>query len=310
MENTSPKKTNKGIAYIKATRLPFVSASAFSSLVAVGWAWAYGSEFHPAFALAAVFGVVLLHLGANTINDYHDWDRSDRINLYPTPFSGGSRNVVEGIIERSSFLTMSLTFFLVSYGLAYYLVLQGRPHVLGIGAAGLLCGVLYSILPLSLMSQGFGELVIFFAFGPLITLGTGYAIEGRFTPGYFAIGIPVGLLVANILWINEFPDVEADGAAGKRNLVVRLGTARSRFGHAVLFAGAYLSVLALWAARLLPAWSLITFLTLPIAAKAVANAWKNHADPRAIVPSQAATILTQGLFGLLLTLSLFLNKLL
>lgn len=295
-------------SYIVGSRLPFVSASVLPAILGAVWCWAYAPEFHLTHAILGVLGVLFLHLGANTINDYFDWDESDKINKFPTPFSGGSRSRVENILSRNSFLAMSILFFLIAFVAGAVLFSMGRPQVLLIGTIGGLCGLLYSLKPVSLQSRGLGETVIFFAFGPLITLGIGYVITGAFTPELFLIGIPNGLIVANILWINEFPDYEADRDAGKKNLVVRLGTSYARYGYIVLDSLFYISVIALIILKIYPLWSLLIVLLTPFVVKSVKLMWKYHSDPRAIIPAQAGTIQFQMFSAIIVTVSFIIDK--
>jgi len=203
---------------------------------------------------------------------------------------------------------MSVTFFFIAAAIGVLLILIDRPLVLLIGTIGGLCGLLYSTKPFSLQSRGLGEVIIFLAFGPLITLGMGYINFGMFTPEYFFIGVPNGLLVMNILWINEFPDYEADRNAGKRNLVVRLGTAASRYGYIALDILFYVSVAMLILLKLYPLWSFVIFLSLPLAFKTIHRMWKHHADPKAIVPAQAGTIQFQMMTAVLTIVSFVTGK--
>jgi 1,4-dihydroxy-2-naphthoate octaprenyltransferase len=299
---------SKNKSYIIGTRLPFVSASVLPAILGAVWCWVYGKEFHPLQALLGVLGVFFLHLGANTLNDYFDWDESDRINKYPTPFSGGSRSRIENILTKKNFLYMSIIFFLFASAAGMFLIILDRLLVLLIGTIGGLCGILYSMKPFSLQSRGLGEIIIFFAFGPLITLGMGYINFGVFKPEYFLIGIPNGFVVANILWINEFPDYEADRNAGKWNLVVRMGTSYARFGYILMESFLYLSVFFLIIRKIYPLWSLVILLSIPLALKTTHHMWKNHADPVAVIPAQAGTIQFQMMTAVLTIGSFILDK--
>jgi 1,4-dihydroxy-2-naphthoate octaprenyltransferase len=296
-------------SYIIGTRLPFSSASVLPAILggALGWVY-HPAEFNLLHAVTAVLGVLFLHLGANTINDYFDWDLSDKVNRFPTPFSGGSRCRLEHVLTRESFLFMALVFFALAAAVAAFLVLLGKPLVSLIGTAGAFCGLLYSVRPFSLQSRGLGEPTIFLAFGPLITLGMGYAACGTFSLDFFLAGVPNGLLVANILWINEFPDVEADSSSGKRNLVVRLGTARARYGYIAIVALFYVSIVLLASFGVLPLWSLLVLLSLPLAVKTCLFVWRNHRNPLVIVPAQARTIQLQIITAVLLILAVVLDK--
>jgi len=301
---------SKNKSYIIGTRLPFVSASVLPAILGSVWCWVYGSEFYLPNALLGIFGVCFLHLGANTLNDYFDWDESDKINRFPTPFSGGSRSRLENILTRKTFLYMSLIFFLLAAADGVMLIILDRPLVLLIGTLGGLCGILYSMKPFSFQSRGMGEFIIFLAFGPLITLGMGYINFGIFRPEYFLIGIPNGLVVTNILWINEFPDYEADRNAGKRNLVVRMGTSQSRYGYIAMETFFYISILLLIYLKLYPVWSMVILLSLPLAIKTSKHMWNNHNDPVAIIPAQGGTIQFQMITAVVTTVSFISDKIL
>jgi 1,4-dihydroxy-2-naphthoate octaprenyltransferase len=246
-------------SYILGTRLPFVSASVLPAVLGAVWCWVYSIEFHLLNALIGILGVFFLHLGANTLNDYFDWDMSDKINRFPTPFSGGSRSRLENVLTKNAFLYMAILSFILAFTAGGVLIMRDRPLVLLIGTIGGLCGILYSMQPFSFQSRGIGEIIIFLAFGPLITLGIGYINFGVFKPEFFLIGIPNGLVVANILWINEFPDYEADMNAGKKNLVVRLGTSNSRYVYIALQSLFYISVILLTVFKIYPLWALFFY---------------------------------------------------
>jgi 1,4-dihydroxy-2-naphthoate octaprenyltransferase len=299
---------SKKKSYIAGTRLPFVSASVLPAVLAAVWCGVYGTEFIFLNVFLGVLGVFFLHLGANTLNDYFDWEESDRINRFATPFSGGSRSRLEHILSRRAFLHMSVVFFVMAAAAGAVLFFADRPHVVLIGTAGGLCGILYSLKPFSFQSRGLGELIIFFSFGPLITLGIGYVNFGVFSPEFFLLGVPNGCAVASILWINEFPDYEADRDAGKRNLVVRIGTGAARYGYAILMILFYLSALFLIIYDIYPRWSLLILLTVPVAIKTTLHMWKTHADPVAIISAQAGTIQFQMLSSVILIASFIMEK--
>jgi len=228
--------------YLKALRAPFLIGSLVTVTVAAAYAFSKGS-FSPSLFGLTLLGVGSLHLGANLLNDYYDARGSDPINLRPTPFSGGSRVIQEGKISASAVLLLGVIFLAVGIGSGIWLVILKRPWVLIFGGLGLLAGWVYSASPFQYMSKGLGELVIFFAFGPLITLGAYYVMTDSVNWSAFVLGFPQGFLVAAIIWINEFPDYEADRKAGKWNLVVRLGLRSSRYGYCVLVFCAFASIL-------------------------------------------------------------------
>jgi 1,4-dihydroxy-2-naphthoate octaprenyltransferase len=304
----STEVVSKNKSYIVGTRLPFVSASVLPAILGTFWCWVYGSGFNLPNAIIGILGVFFLHLGANTINDYFDWDMSDKINRFPTPFSGGSRSRIENVLSKKAFLYMAILFFLIAFGAGGVLFVMDRPLVFLIGTIGGLCGLLYSMQPFSLQSRGLGEPIIFLAFGPLITLGIGYVALGIFKSEFFLIGIPNGLVVANILWINEFPDYEADKNSGKKNLVVKMGTSNARYVYIALESLFYICVFLLIVIKIYPIWSLLALVSIPLAIKTSVHMWKNHSDPVAIIPAQAGTIQFQILSAVIITVSFIAEK--
>ena len=158
------------------------------------------------------------------------------------------------------------------------------------------------------MSRGIGELVIFWAFGPLISLGAYYVMAGSLSWQAFIIGVPQGFLIMAVIWINQFPDYEADLEAGKRNLVVRFGPKNSRYLYMVMMTAAFIFVI-LWVAFMgIPYLTMLSFISFPLALKAMRILWKQYLSHEALIPAQALTIQTLLAHGLLLSLGLILNR--
>jgi 1,4-dihydroxy-2-naphthoate octaprenyltransferase len=289
--------------YIRALRLPFLTGSLLPVLQAA--ALAFGDGFSNSLTLLLVLvGVGALHSAGNLINDYIDTPRSDALNPHPTPFSGGSRVILENLLSARWVFWAATVFFALAVLIGLYLTANGRPYVALIGLLGLIAGLFYSVNPIQFMSHGLGEIIIFFAFGPLITWGTYYVMSGRLTGEAFLLGFPLGFLITAIIWINEFPDYQADKAAKKHNLVVRLGLAPSRWIYAVLMLLPFPFLLFLVAAQGLPAPVLAAWLALPLAVKGIKICWVHFSEPEKIVPAQALTIQTHLTLGLRMFLGL------
>ncbi len=293
--------------YIQAFRLPFLTGSLVPVLQAGALAYLEGTENLLNLFLVLI-GVGALHSAGNLINDYIDTPRSDSLNPNPTPFSGGSRVILDGRLTASWVFRAAVVCFSLAALIGLYLILNGRPYVALIGLLGLIAGLFYSANPIQFMSRGLGEITIFFAFGPLITWGTYYVLTGRLTGPAFLLGFPLGFLITAIIWINEFPDYQADQAAGKRNLVVRWGLAPSRYVYILLMILPYPFLVFLVAVLGMPAWILLGWLTLPLALRGIAILWKEYNNPGEIVPAQAMTIQTHMLLGLLLVTGLLLQR--
>lgn len=255
-------KIIKGVAI---TRVPFTSASIFPMLaIAAFYAGLGDGLFSVTSLLLAVFGVLLLHLSSNVFNDYFDVsDGTDEANNeYFQPggaaITGGSRAIELGIITLNKTKTVATSLLLASLlvaGFLFYNIYQvtgatsNVEGALAVGLSGLFLGYFYTARPLRLVSRrGLGELAIFLAFGPLLTLGTGYAISAEtivFLSSEFymllSLGVPFGFLTTNILYINQFPDAESDAKTGKNHLVVTLGKKAARWGYLVILSLAFYS---------------------------------------------------------------------
>jgi 1,4-dihydroxy-2-naphthoate octaprenyltransferase len=290
--------------YLRALRLPFLTGSLFPVFVAAALAYFLEHTWNLRFFGLTVLGVAALHLGANLLNDYYDAFGSDPLNLNFTPFSGGSRVIQNR--ELSSATVRAMAYLLLTLGVAcgLTLVYLGRPWVAFIGLLGLVAGFFYSASPVQLMSGGLGELLIFLAFGPLLSWGAYYVQTGKLSLVGAAVGLPLAFLITAIIWINEFPDLEADMAAAKRHLVIRLGLNPSRLVYAALMLAPFVSLFVLMEVFHLPDLIVAGLLPLPLAVRAIRLAWRTAPTDPEFVPAQALTIQTHFLMGLTLTLAL------
>jgi 1,4-dihydroxy-2-naphthoate octaprenyltransferase len=290
--------------YLRASRLPFLTGSLFP--VAAATALAYFTDHTWSFRLFGLtaLGVAALHLGANLINDYYDSFGSDPLNRNFTPFSGGSRVIQNRQMSPVQVRTLAYLLFTLGVGCGLMLIFQGRPWVAVIGLLGLGAAWCYSASPVQLMSGGLGELIIFLAFGPLLTWGAYYVQTGKLSLMGAAVSLPLAWLITAIIWINEFPDMEADLAAGKHHLMARLGLKRSRWVYAALMAAPFISLFVLIEIFHLPDLIIAGLAPLPLAMRAVRLAFRTPPTDPEFVPIQALTIQTHFLTGLTLTLAL------
>src|SRR5439155_9618514 len=165
-----------------------------------------------------------VHLGLNVANDVFDTrSGADAANVTPTQFSGGSRVIHYGLLSMTQMERLSAAFYAAGLliGLILALLSSFWP-VLVLGVLGAAISYFYTAPPLKLVHRGLGEIAVFLGFGPIMTLGA-YVVQAKhaaWEPVYASV--PVGILVALILYVNEVPDRPGDVAAGKRTLPVRL----------------------------------------------------------------------------------------
>ena len=255
-------------------------------------------------------GLVAVHGGTNLANDYIDHvTRDDWLNLTPTPFSGGSRVIQDGVLSPRAVFIYSLACFAVGIACGLYLwrVTPGNV-VLWLGLFGVASGALYTALPVAIGYRGVGELFVGLNFGPVAVLGAHYVQAGHLSPAALMASVPVGLLIAAVLYINEFPDYEADRQVNKKTLIVLLGPERARYGYIIIIALTYAAIAAFVAFGGLPAWALLGLVTLPLAVKAVAVLMRRYREPYKLLPANALTILVHFATAVLLAVGLALGR--
>lgn len=300
--------------WIKASRAPFLIAAAIPAMV--GGLVAYsvvapGQMLWGVFVLAIVANMTA-QVGANLANDYYDHlSRDDDINVNVTPFSGGSRMIQDKLIPARQILAASIIAFVIAFAAGMYLVVTRSPWLLPIGLGGLFIGFFYTAPPIKFAYRGLGELVIGLSFGPMSMAGA-YIVQTRSLANLAWLwpSIPIGLLIIGILYINEFPDYDADKAVGKNHLVVRLGHKRAAVGYYALLVVIYLSVVLPVVLCLTPSITLIALLSVPLAIKAAIVTASNYDDPKGIIPAQGTHILTFAATGLLLGVAYLLEGML
>jgi 1,4-dihydroxy-2-naphthoate octaprenyltransferase len=163
-------------------------------------------------------------------------------------------------------------------------------------------GYLYTAPPIRLVHRGLGELAVGLGFGPVVVMGSFWVQTQSWSNRALFASLPVGLLIAAVLFINEIPDRYWDTKAGKRTLVTRVSPRTSIAGYAVLMASAYLAIVAGVALGALPLPTVLGLLTLPMAWNALKTLRRHHAFPYRLIPANATTIFAHLLTGLLIFL--------
>lgn len=291
-------------------RAPFFTASVVPVVLGAVIASQRVDTFHWGYFLLTLVAAMAIHAGINIANDYFDHlSGNDPMNAeFVSPFTGGSRLIQAGLLSPREVLMESFFLFALGSAIGLYLTWAQGPIVLVLGLIGVLSGFFYTAPPIYLAKRGIGEFFVGLNCGPLLVLGSYYVQTRSLTWEPVAAAIPVACLIAAVLWINEFQDAPADHAVGKDTLVVRLGRRRAVSGYIVLIAAAYLSIPLVVALRVIPPFTLLALLTLPLAWKAIGIARLHYDDYQRLTPANATTIQIHMLTGLLLILGYFLDK--
>lgn len=296
----------RAASFVLATRPAFLSVSlvaVFLGLALAAWA---GAQLALVLALATALAALLVHASVNVLNDYYDaLSGTDAINTGRVfPFTGGSRMIQNGVFTAAGMRQFGLLLLLAAALLGLVLAAASGPGLLLIGLAGIAVGWGYSAPPLQLAGRGLGEAAVALGIGSLIPLGTYYVQTGTFSWLPLAVASPYALLVADLLFINQFPDLRADAACDKRHWVVRLGSARARWLYGCIAAAAYCILLLHLAMGLLPRLAAIAMLPLPLSLRAAVLLCRFHDRPGQLRPAIIMSILAALGHGLLLALAL------
>lgn len=311
IEEPIPSKfPNVWTRYLAATRPPFLAASFVPCLLGLATAHASGVPLDSATAVLSVIGALLVHAGVNVLNDYYDarngTDAANTDRLFP--FTGGSRFIQNGVLTEEQMARFGFSLLGATALIGLLLLPFAGWGLVFVGLAGMFLGWAYSAPPLALNSRGFGEISVALGFGLLIVMGCDLVQRGSFALLPFLVSVPYGLMVAALLYVNQFPDRRADDLAGKHHWVVRLGPKRGRWGYLAIVATANLLLIGLVAAGPLPATTLLALLPLPLSLKAAADVLRYAAAPAQLQGAIGMTIAAMVLHGLLLALGLTLAQ--
>ena len=288
--------------WLLASRPATLPAAAVPVLVGTAAGLAEGAPFRGAVFAATLVCALLIQVGTNFANDYSDFHRGADTHerLGPT------RVTQSGLLAPAAVRNGIVVAFALAVALGIYLAWIGGWPIIAIGVASLLAGLAYTGGPWPFGYHGLGDVFVFLFFGVIAVTGSAYLQTGTWSPFALLVSVPIGLLVTNILVVNNLRDLDTDRAASKRTLAVRLGAPGTRVQYALLAAVAYLVVLGL-AVRPWRPWLLLPWLTLPLGIALVRRVTGGTAG-RELNPMLKKSGQLLLLFGLLLAVGLLLSR--
>jgi 1,4-dihydroxy-2-naphthoate octaprenyltransferase len=308
LEPSRERLANPVARYLLATRPAFLTITLAGCLLGMATAVADGAAFGWARALATLLLAALAHAGINVLNDYCDHlngtDARNTQRIYP--YTGGSRFIQNGVLTPRQVLGLAVALFAATIAGGLWLLSVAGVGLFWIGLAGLAIGWAYSAPPLQLNSRGVGELCVATGF-LLVVGGADYVQRGMFVPLPWLTGVPYALLVANILYINQFPDREADRASGKLHWVARLPPAVAARGYVLILLLAALTLLGGVLSGALPRVALVALAAWLPAVAAARQLLRFAATPERLVPAIRQTLLAAHALPLLLASILLLS---
>ena len=293
-------KLAAGWLFLRATRLPFLSATFVPVALGVAVA-AFHGHFSWWLALLTLVAAACVHLGLNVANDVFDtMSGADGANVNPTQFSGGSRVIHYGLLSMRQMVWLMVGFYAVGLGIGIALAATRGWGLLWVGVAGALISFFYTAPPLRLVHRGIGELTVAAGFGPIMVLGASFVQEQGYTFEAFYASLPVAILVALILYVNEIPDRPADASVGKRTLPVRWSEQAVIRAYAASVLVTFGLVVVGAVGGIMPFPTIIALAAAPLALPVYRGLVANYENPYALMPAMAKNIQLHMATGLLL----------
>ena len=302
---------SKLIVLFLASRPKFLIASAAPVLVGSFLGYTTVGTFNWLLFALALLGIMAIHSGANMANDYFDHlSGNDWVNKNPTPFSGGSRYIQDGILTPKEVLLAALVALAVGSAIGIVIIiLTESTFILILGLIGVIGGFFYTAPPVKLGYRCIGELVIALLFGVLPVYGSYYLQTGKIDTIALLPAFIVGILIFLVILINEFPDLQADAAVNKKTLVVRLGVPASVWIYRAALAVSFLIAAAMMIYPSMFFSGLLYMTTLPVAALAVKFANKDDIAKPGQYRGNQTTILLHTIGTLALTIGFIITTL-
>ncbi|MGA8905926.1 MAG: prenyltransferase [Candidatus Bathyarchaeia archaeon] len=273
------------VSITRANFLPLTVVIVFAGLAAAFYSH---RVFLPIDAALVMVGALLTHASVNAFNNYFDYRSKIDAKTPKTPFSGGVDTLVKGMMKPSEVLTVCLFTIICAALIGVYFLVRLFNVLLPLIVYGAIIIVLYT--PILSRVPAISEIIAGSGFG-LMGLGVYVTQTGLIDAAGIAILIPITILVALLLFLNEFPDAEVDKVGGRRHTVILLGKRSSAWLYVAGQAATYASIILAVAIGAAPPLVLVSLLSLPIAYKASRITLKNYNRTSNLVPALGSNVL-------------------
>jgi len=286
-------------------RPPFLLLAIACVLLGLGTAVWTSDDVSIFYFILTLIGGIAAHVSVNAFNEYYDFRSGLDFRTKRTPFSGGSGTLpAKPELARQALWTATVAFAITGLTGLYFLFVRGW-LILPLGIAGLLVVFAYTTLItrnpfLCLIAPGLG-------FGPLMVMGTDFALTGHYSWTAFIASLAPFFLVSNLLLLNQFPDVEADRTIGRRHYPITVGRRASSFIYGAFLLFANLSIVIGVALGYLPALTLIGLISLLLCVPAFIGAYRYSDDIEKLTPYLGMNVVINLATPVLVAIGLFIG---
>lgn len=309
------EKENSFKIWMRQTRANFLILAVL--LVAIGVSLSY--KYNPAGHVISVadiiliaIGIILSHVSVNLFNEYSDFRTGIDLETLKTPFSGGSNMLISGKTSPRSVLFAAIMTLLIAVVIGTFFVFKAHWILLPIILLGAFSIVGYTEF---LTKVGFGELFSGLTLGSFVVIGTFIALTGSqhstwaqlFPTEVVLISIPPGILTSLLLFLNQFPDLEADLKGGRKHLVIKLGRKGASKAYVAGVLSVFLIILVLPVLGISSFWIYLALLPLPVVWNTVQTVLHSYNDNQKLIPALGGNVITVLATDLLLAFALIIG---
>jgi len=292
-------------SWLRVIRVKFLLASVIAVCLGLAINWWQNQTIDIVYGILTFVGVMALHASVDLLNDYWDFKRNIDTKTQRTKFSGGTGVLPEGLLKPNDVYRAGIIFLIIGSAVGGYFIFEKGIIIAIILAFAIISIYFYST---RIVDSGLGEIFVAIK-GAMIVLGTFFVQTSHITVEPILGGIVVGVLSSLVLFVNSFPDFDADKAGGRKTLVIMLGKKKASNAVWIFPIIAHGTIILGTATHVFPILSLITLLTISLLMKSGLSLKQNFDNPDKIVPTMGSFVLYSRITGLLLVLSfLFLSK--
>ncbi len=290
-------------SWFRVIRVKFLLATVIAVCLGLAISWSQNQTIDIIDASLTFAGVVALHASVDLLNDYWDFKRKIDTKTKRTKFSGGTGVLPEGLLQPSQVYKAGLAFLILGAIIGGYFIFLNGVTIAIILAFAIISIYFYST---TIVNSGLGEIFVAIK-GAMIVLGTYFVQTSQIVIEPILGGVVLGALSSMVLFVNSFPDFEADRASGRKTLVIMLGKKRATSALWIFPTVAYGIIIAGVVSHALPVLSLFTLLSVPLLIKSGFGLRRSFDDIEKLVPVMASCVSYSRITGTLLVLSFLLK---
>lgn len=292
-------------AVLGPMRLPFLTLVPACIVLGAATAYLESGSLNWIYLILAFVGGLAAHIGVNSLNEYDDFKSGLDMRTERTPFSGGSGALPDQPEKARYALITGLLALAVVFLIGVYFVIQWGWAITPLGLLGILVIVAYTPAMtrsplLCLLAPGLG-------FGIFMVNGTHFALTGQYSVAAFLASLAPFFLVSNLLLMNQFPDLEADRASGRKHLIIAYGTGAGVKAFGIFLAACYVALLLSVLLGPLPYWALLGLLTLPLGVQVTRGLSAEKENIPGLIPFMGKNILLTHAIPLLMAVGIFIG---